>query len=377
MTARAVCHGRTDLSGKRIAITLALVCGAGLLAGCNSVVARVNGVNITRASFHEELERAQGRATLETMILRNLILEKAKASGVMPTADDVQKKLTEMREQNGLQDEAKYREWLKSQALDDKILLDQIQVGLAMEKLRTMHLKPSETDLKRFFDENRAQLFDKPERMSFRQIVLPSRDAALKLLRGLNTEEVMFQEAAKQSMDEHSRESGGLYEEMPLTILQAQAKPVFEVLTTLKENQISQKPVEFQNVFFVVKMIKRFPAEPADYASAETKKLVHDRFLATNAKAEEQVAQEVAEKADVVVLDDRYKGAVEPKFSGAKAGGSALPPAVQQELEKGPKIVDPTKVDDSAAGKMLEQNAKPAAGGALPAAGGAAPATGR
>ncbi|MBI2297365.1 MAG: hypothetical protein HYU66_00185 [Armatimonadetes bacterium] len=160
----------------------------------SGVVAWVNGVAITRAELHAELERSQGRAVLETLILRRLSLERARAVGVLPTADEV-----------------------------------------------------------------------------------------------------------------------------PLEVLQQQVPPLYNVLLRLKENQLCQQPVVVKDFFVIVKLLKRFPAERSDYRNERTRKEVRARYLQSNAIPEEQVLKELHVGAEVMVLDDRYRAAIESEFPASAA----------------------------------------------------------
>lgn len=339
------------------------------LMGCNDVVARVNGQDITQKEFHEQLERAQGRQILEVTILRRLVEQRAKAEGLLPTPEEVQEKLKEFRKQNGLESDADYVQWLKTNASDDTALLDQIQFQLTLYKLRTAGMKPTDDELKQFFEEYRGKFFDKPERFQFRQIVLPTKEAAAKLLHQLNTQELIFSDVArKESLDQSTAESGGLIDGFPVDLMKEQAKPIYDALSSLKDNELSQEPIQMGNVYVLLKLLKKLPAEPADVNDPETKKAVEEQYLGLKAKPEEQLLSEVAQNADVVVLADRYKAAIEPRFA-PQGQGSNLPPAVQEQLDKGPDMTEPTEYDESQAGRMLEQPA-PSQPAPAPAGGG-------
>lgn len=355
------------MAKRKTGIALALL-GCLALVGCSSVVARVNGVNITRKEFHEELERTQGLQMLQAMVMRRLLMEKAKAQGLVPTAEEVDQRFQEIKKERFENDQA-FLNWMKSEALDDTIILDQIKFDMILFNLRTAHLKPTDEELKRFFDEHREQMFDKPERFTFRQIVLPNKEQAQQLLHRFNTEELIFSDVArKASIDTRTAETGGMVEEINKELLKQQARPIYDALVTLKENELYQKPIEVGGAFVILKLLKSLPAEPADWNKPETRKMVREAYLQVNAKSEEELLAEVTAGAEVVVLDDRYKAAIEPRFA-AQAPGANLPPAVQEQLNKPPELTEPTEYDESGLTRPLPSDAAPS----LPGAPGSAP----
>lgn len=331
-----------------LAATLAV--GFGLLtAGCSGVVARVNGDDISRKEFVEALERAGGANVLRTLVLHRLIYDRAQAEGLMPTAEDLQNRLKEIKAGepfNG--DEAKWTEYLKQNATDDEVVLDQIKLELAVYRLRTNHLKPDEATLKAFFKENHERLFDKPERVTFRQIVVASPQVAQEVISRLNTEEAIFEQLVKQySQDQRTAANGGLVQEIPLEMIRQQAAPIYAAILKLKPNQVTQTPVQVpagdgRFVYVVIKLLDRLAPEPAKWEDPATQKLVREAYLQVNAKSEEEFLAEAAKGANVVILDRRYKETLEPMFQAGVMPN--VPPGMQQQLSQPPEITSPTRI---------------------------------
>ncbi|MCC7492316.1 MAG: peptidyl-prolyl cis-trans isomerase [Fimbriimonadaceae bacterium] len=330
-----------------------LLGGAGLLSGCSTVVARVNGTNISQKEFYEELERAQGQQVLQMTILKHLVIEKATAEKLLPTPEEIQARLDELKKERFEGDDAKFRAWMKASSLDDTILVDQIRYELAAFKLRTRRLKTDDAELKKFFDENHAALFDKPARVSFRQIVVPEKAQADKLIAQLNNENEMFAQLARQiSVDSSSKENGGLYEDIPWDAVKQQEPAIHDALKGLAKNQITQKAVQLRRapLFVVLKLIDSKPPEPAvfDKLKAEVKQA----YLQQSATSEQELLAEVTKGANVVVLAERYKESVQPAFT-APDPTAGLPDAVKKDLEKGPDIAPPTPIDEKSMPKPL------------------------
>ena len=337
---------------RRILIGLALVCGIAPLIGCSSVVARVNGTDISTKEFVDELKRQNGLQVLQQLILRRLVMERAEAEGVVPTPDEIQKAFEEFKQQRFAGDEQEMRRWMKANAVDDPQIMDQIKYEKAVFNLRTKDVQPSDKDLKNFFDEYKDRYFDKPARVSFRQIVVADKPTADKIIAELNNEGELFAQIAKsQSMDQNSAPNGGLYEDFDWNVIESNAKPVADALKKLEDNQITQQPVNHGQGWFILKLLKKLPPEPANWEDPKVKEEAKQAYLAQNAMPEDQLMQKIVAGADVVVLDPDYKTAIEPMFAPGGPGAAGAPggPQLPEGVEAPPvEIGGPTHIPDGA-----------------------------
>lgn len=344
---------------RRILIGLGLLLAIAALSGCSSVVARVNGNDITTKEFVDELKRQNGLQVLQQLVIRRLVLERAEAEGVLPTAEEISKQFEEFKQERFGGDEQEMRRWMKSSAIGDEQILDQIKYEKAVFNLRTQGVKLDDNTLKNFFDEYKERFFDKPARVSFRQIVVQDKATADKIVADLNNEGELFAQIAKtQSADTNSAPNGGLYEEFDWRVLEDNAPAVAKALKALKENQITQQPVQHGGGWFILKLLKTLPAEPANWDDPKVKENAKQAYLQQHAMPEEQLMQKIVQGADVVVLDPDYKNAIEPMFApggpgavpgqaGAAPDGQAggPPPGIEPpEI----KMTDPTHVDEGA-----------------------------
>lgn len=336
-----------------------LLLAAAFLPGCSSVVARVNGENITRKEFTAALETAAGRQVLQELILRQLVLERAEAEGVTPTPEEVNAELQKFKQEQFGGDEQQFIQWLQQNGRDDTDILEEIRFQKALFNLQTLNVKPTDEDLKRFFDEYRDRLFDKPQRVTFRQIVLPSEEQAQQVIQRLNGEEENFGQLAQQlSINRETAENGGEQRDIPLPMIEEAAQPIADALKALQPNQITQEPVAVtdpnsgQSVYMVLKLVEMKPAEEVEFEAVKDE--VRQAFLAANAIPQQQLLAQLAQNSDVVVLHESLKAAVEPTFSsGAAAAGGApgaapgaapgtVPPAALGE----PDMTSPTFLDE-------------------------------
>ncbi|HAZ63564.1 MAG TPA: hypothetical protein DCZ72_08165 [Armatimonadetes bacterium] len=316
-----------------------------VLSGCSSVVARVNNRDISREKYIQELEQTAGLEVLRSMILREMVYERAQAENVMPSDDEVRQRLEKVKQDEFDGDEAKYTEYLKNTGQDDTGLLEQIRFTLATNALRGVGLDASDARLQAFFNENRATLFDKPARVTFRQIVLASEEQAKEVIREANTTQELFQSlVTKYTLDDQMRANGGLVEELdPTTLTDPATKPLSDALAKMQVNQVWQQPIKLGQVFLVVKLIERLAPEQANFEAIKDE--VREQFIAVNGPPVEAVVAAAGRDAKVLVFEPRFKDTLEQMFGSDAAGG--LPPGVQQDLDKAPEMTGPTRVPEA------------------------------
>lgn len=329
---------------KRVMTASLVAVLAASLTGCSSVVARVNNQNISRDEYVRQLEQTSGLDVLRTLILRQLVLERAKAEQVVPTAEQVKARFDEIKKEQFQDDETKFRQYLTESGQDDQTLMREIELELAIDGLRAKGLDTSDAKLQEFFTENRAKLFDKPERVSFRQIVVPSAEQAKQVIAEANTSQELFQAlVTKYSMDEQSKADGGLVREIPLSTMTApELKELVAALQKLQPNGVSQQPIKVNTMYVVVKLIQRHAAEKVDFATVRD--AVKTRYVEVNGKRPEQVMAEAARDAQVVVMEPRLKEPLERMFSNSP---DAQNPAQAPEAMNAPvEMAPPTRVDE-------------------------------
>lgn len=333
---------------QKLMLVTALV-AVGMLSGCSSVVARVNGQDITRKQFHDHLEKRAGLQVLTELIARRLILERAKAEGCAPSNEEVLAEFNKQKKEQFGGDETKMRAFMRQNGLDDPAMLDDLRVKLAMFKLQTKGVKADDATLEAFFTENHEKLFDKPARYTFRMIGVESADAAKKALAELNGSNKLFEDVVQQYSHDATRENGGLVEELPVEQVGKASPPLAEALKGLKENQVTQEPISFRGNFWILKLIKKLPAEAANFKDAATKEKVKTTYLASKAKDQQQLLEELSRTCKLQVMEERFKAPLEQQFGGpAQAAPGNVPAPVADQLKKGPDMAAPTHVEPGA-----------------------------
>lgn len=120
------------------------------------IVATVNGQPVTRMELIGELERQNGKQTLDSIITQKLIAQKANEKGINVTKEDVDVEINNLKKQ--FEDQGTTLEALltmQGQTMDD--LRKNIKIRLMVEKLLSDKLTVSDDEVKEYFDANSDQ----------------------------------------------------------------------------------------------------------------------------------------------------------------------------------------------------------------------------
>lgn len=142
---------------KRLALFLFLIILAGLIYLGRSyfVAAFVNGKPILRLTLVKELERKQGKATLDSLVQKELISQEAKRKNITVTNEEVQAeidKITKAVEAQGVTLDAA----LSYQGQTRTDLEENIRLQKTMEQLLADKLVVSDDDVKAYFEQNKT-----------------------------------------------------------------------------------------------------------------------------------------------------------------------------------------------------------------------------
>ena len=123
------------------------------------VVALVNNKPITRYSLIKQLEKESGKATLDNLIVKELILQEAASRGVFLRNTDIENdinKITELRESQGTSLEVALD--MQGQTIED--LKDNIRIQKTAEKLLKDEIAVSDEEIIKFFEDNKEYYED-------------------------------------------------------------------------------------------------------------------------------------------------------------------------------------------------------------------------
>jgi len=260
-----------------------------VLCGCGKKLATVNGEPITWKEFFDRLQREQpdfnqppwGAQMVNRLIHERLILEEARKLGLEPTVQEVEEGLANFRQQFG-NDQA-YYQYLKSNGIEEEDIRERHRVSLALFKLRTMDLNPTPEDLRTFYRENRAQLFDTPPLLRFRQIVVDSKEKANELYRKLVVEGMDFEALARADSIDASNQNGGdmglrpaaefqdMFQQMgaPHLFKLVSELPVDKPSQPVKYTYINPETGERKDLYFLFLVVERQDTQVARYEEME------------------------------------------------------------------------------------------------------------
>lgn len=120
------------------------------------VAAMVNGEPITRASVIQTIEKQSGKATLESLITKRLILQEAKKRNVAVGQKDIDAEIKKieanLKAQGTTLDNA-----LSLQGMTKAQLVSEIEVQIALQKLVSSDVKISDKEVEEFLTTNKDQ----------------------------------------------------------------------------------------------------------------------------------------------------------------------------------------------------------------------------
>ncbi len=204
------------------------------------VVAKVNGVEITSKDLDSQTGWLKNQMLMRGMDLKKIPEDKikeqalqsliemevayqdAKAKNIVAKKEDVQNKFDDFKKK--FKDEKEYKDYLKSQDMDEAKLKKEIEKELTVNKyidevvLRNLK-EASDEEIKKFYDEN-PNYFIKPEQVKASHILVSvpenateeqkkeARKKAETILKDLK-KGANFEEVAKEKSDCPSKERGG------------------------------------------------------------------------------------------------------------------------------------------------------------------------
>ncbi|HTX02155.1 MAG TPA: peptidylprolyl isomerase [Candidatus Acidoferrales bacterium] len=306
----------------------ALCAGFGLLlTACNSTssggaIATVNGQQISRASFDNKLESSQaGRGVLNQLIQSDLIDQYAKENNINPTSAQIDDELNKLKARypNGQFDMI-----VKQQGLTDADVRNILRQQLVLQQAVAKRIPPvTQAQVAAFFKQNHA-MFDKPEQVRARHILVPDLKTAemveAKLKAGGN-----FAALAKQySADPASKDKGG---ELGFFGHGQMVQPFDQAAFSLPIGKISE-PVKSPFGYHIIQVEERKPAVKATLAGSEAQ--IRQTLMQ---QAEQQqiqpFLQELRSKATISVSDPRFADLASTPLPPAPSSpaASAAPPS--------------------------------------------------
>jgi parvulin-like peptidyl-prolyl isomerase len=316
-------------------VVLALVAAA----GCRGqVVARVNGQIITKSKLVDSMMSSPlAQSSLQRLIFEALLDQEAKRRGVKVSDQDVEQAVKEQKAVMGANAwkaitdrDPSYEQTLK-QNMRPQILLRKLVVD--------------DKATREYFDKNREK-FDKPARVTYRRIVLKSKQEADDVRQLLVSGKGKMEDLVKErSVDTLTKDKGGLIEDQPVSPSSMLSGPYAEsgkVLETLAEGQYSAVlPNPFpKDSYQIMEVVKRTPGEKVKYVDVRTAVLM--QAAQDRVQELQKMFDELQGKATVEVLDPRFQAVaqyfktVKEKKPMVEAPPAEAPPAKPTPPQQAP-----------------------------------------
>ncbi|RUS48084.1 peptidylprolyl isomerase [Cohnella sp. AR92] len=308
-----------------IALIVVLVRNSGGSSG--EAVGELNGKKISKAELLDEMVEQSGKeqigSTLDQVMLFKLIDIEADKTGKKVSEEDIDAYIEKLKEQNGITSDEQFQSALASSGLTVEKFREQVLPQLKLRLIFENKLKPTEDDLKKYYDENKES-FGTPEQVQASHILLSTKEEAEAVLKQLKEGADFAALAKEKSIDTGSAANGGDLGYFGKGKMNEQ----FETAAfALKVGEISDV-VESPNGFHIIKVVDHKQAvTPAyDEVKAEVKNQYLDNKV--NEGASDWIAE--AKKANgyknFLTEEDATKASPSPEPS-ASASASAAPSA--------------------------------------------------
>jgi hypothetical protein len=180
------------------------------------VVATVNGKDLTEPEFHKRCERvvggqndtSAGFVALREWIQQTLAEEEAKKKNLLPSSQDVERRVKALRKQWEFRGE-NFEEWLTIRGRTLMTLREEVRNQLIAENLLTEGVSISDVEVATYYAGNK-QLFGLPERLEVSRITVEQRDAAREVEAALKRGDAFADLARKRSVDTFAQKGGKL-----------------------------------------------------------------------------------------------------------------------------------------------------------------------
>jgi foldase protein PrsA len=300
-----------------VAVTFTGCSGSG--SGGGGDIATVNDQHVTKADFDRKLEASPtAKQVLTQMVQQALIDQYGKDQNVSISQADIDKKEAEIKAKYP---PGQFEQILKQQGLTEADVQTILRQQLIIEKAVTPLVHVSDSDIAAYFAKNHATL-DKPAQIRARHILVADEATAntieAKLKAGGN-----FADLAKQySTDPSTKDKGG---ELGFFGAGQMVKPFQDAASATPVGGISA-PVKSPFGWHIINVEEKKPAIKATLAGAHAQ--IKDTLTQTAQQQQIPVfLQGLRAKANITVLDDRFKDVFPPPLPTPPAAAAPAAPA--------------------------------------------------
>lgn len=259
----------------------------------SEVLATVNGEEITRNELYDAMFTNGGKEILERLITNRLILQEAKKLKISVSEEDIDTEIGKVIKENFYGAEDYFYQALEQYGITEDALRDDLKIELLLRKIVRDQITVTEEDTREYFIENQY-LFNTPEQVEARHILVETRDEAEEIIQLLDEGQNFSELAKEHSIDTVSAQQGGNLGFFQRGEMVAEFE---EVAFNLAVGSRSG-PVETTHGFHIIEVLNRREAHEATFD--EVKEAAEEKLLEklVYEKMEEQINR-LREEADI------------------------------------------------------------------------------
>ncbi|MDM5332969.1 peptidylprolyl isomerase [Ureibacillus composti] len=262
-----------------------------MLVGCSSedssMIASVNGENITETELNEALTAQYGVEILDTLITEKIIELEAEKLELSVTEEEIQAEYEDYTTQYG--DEETFLEVLSSYNMDEEDVKEDIKNYLLTIKVMEDYVGITDEEIKTYFDENKTT-YGQAAQVEASHILVENEETAQEVIEKLNAGEDFAELAKEYSTDTATQEDGGNLGYFG----KGEMEKAFENTAFAMEIDSISEPVETDYGFHIIKVTDKIEEQEAVFE--DVKDTVYEDLL--NSKVNEQYSTWLTEKME-------------------------------------------------------------------------------
>jgi foldase protein PrsA len=236
-----------------IALAVLLALNISSSGGTNrDAVALVNGEPVGREELFEAMYATGGKEALEQLIAKKLIVQEAIKNGLEISEDELEEEIVGIIDESFGGSYEDFLSVLNLYGLNEEAFREDARLNLLVRKLAMAEIETTDEEARQFYEENRF-LFEQPEEVETRHILVETRATADQVLAMLNEGGDFGELAAEYSIDFSNKDNEGYLG----FFSRGTMVPEFEeVAFALEIGEISS-PVETDFGFHIIELLDR------------------------------------------------------------------------------------------------------------------------
>jgi len=220
------------------------------------IVATVNGEPIFKEELFEAMYAQGGREALDQLITKQLILQEGKAAGITISEEELDLEIQSIIDESFQGMEENFLAALNYYGISLDSFREDARLNLLVRQIALSRIDLSQEEARQYFEENR-HLFEQPEKVEARHILVETEDAANEIVALLMAGEDFVELASENSIDLSNKDDGGYLGYFGRGVM---VKEFEEAAFSLEVGAFSD-PVQTSFGFHIIEILDRSEAE--------------------------------------------------------------------------------------------------------------------